>query len=159
MQLTFFLLYQFAVNFVVSREYTVTFTIANQQAFVTVPVAVVLWRFHGGNQRTGAIEQQPHTHVVVGRGLPVLGEGPRRQLHLDERELGLHPLGAASPFGVDEHPLPIPPEPCAKINGVRESRCPFRVTPKEKSAMAWTESSSQRQGTSGGDGAWGTAVC
>jgi len=56
--------------------------------------------------------------VVLGRGLPVLGEGLRRQLHLDERELGLHPLGAASSLGVDEHPLPIPPEPSGGDGGL-----------------------------------------
>jgi hypothetical protein len=50
--------------------------------------------------------------VVVGRGLPVLGEGLRRQLYLDQSELGFHPLGVCSPFAVHHHPLPIPPEPC-----------------------------------------------
>jgi hypothetical protein len=53
-----------------------------------------------------------NTHVVVGRGVPVLGKGLRRHLDLNQSKLGLHPLGACSPFGVDEHPLAIPPEPC-----------------------------------------------
>lgn len=68
-----------------------------------------------GYERTRKMEneQSVSTHVILRRGLPVLSEGLRRHLDLYKREPGFHPLGAGSPFGADQHPLPIPPEPCS----------------------------------------------
>ena len=62
-----------------------------------------------------------NTHVGAWRRLPVLlgGEGLRRHVGLDEREAGLHPLRHCPAFGVHHHPLPIPPEACA-----RQDQCP-----------------------------------
>ena len=61
-QLTFFVLYQFVVDLLWlagNTQLHSTEHYTNQQALVTVPVAFVLWRVHGENQRTEKLSSDP----------------------------------------------------------------------------------------------------
>lgn len=81
--------------------------------------------------------------MVVGRGLPVLGEGLRRQLYLDQSELGFHPLGVCSPFAVHHHPLPIPLEPCKTEQQILDTGIVQHILDK---GIVPEEEESERQG-------------
>lgn len=64
-------------------------------------------------------EKKSTTQAGVRGGLPVVVEGGRRQLHLDQRHLGLHPLRERPALGVHHQPLPVPPEPGGGDGGLR----------------------------------------
>jgi hypothetical protein len=95
------------------------------------------------------MNESRHTQVVVGRGLPVLSEGLRRQLHLDQSKLGLHPLGVCSPFGVHHHPLPIPPEPCRRNTKLDTG---IVLEEEENASHGWKMENGAEQLAEGGHG-------